>query len=96
MKIPQKFKLFNHEIKVVLSNTLQKDTDNWGLSRFRKKEIIIENGIENGFKEQTFLHELTHMIFDYMNERDIAKDERLVNTFSELLYQAFETMEYKK
>ena len=28
MKIPQKFKLFNHEIKVILSNTLQKDTDN--------------------------------------------------------------------
>jgi len=94
MKIPKKFKLFNHEIIVKMSKELHKNDDLWGTVRYRIKEIIIDENISQSYKEQTFLHELIHLIFTFMCEKELSGNEKLVNTISELLYQALETMEY--
>ena len=93
MKIPKRFNLFQHEIKVKQSNHLIRDTYNRGECRYYYKEIEIDNSGSKILKEQTFLHELIHMILDHMQEFELSKNEKFVNTFSELLYQALETME---
>ena len=93
MKIPKRFKLFNHVITVKLEEDLYRNTDRWGEVRYRRKEIAIDSTIDKGYQEQTFIHELVHLIFDMMSEQELTKNEKLVNTFSELLYQAIETMD---
>ena len=94
MKIPKKFKLFNFDIKVKISNNLIRDTEQRGQSKYYWKEIEIDSSGLKELKEQTFLHELVHMILDHMQEFELSQSEKFVNTFSELLYQALETMEY--
>lgn len=96
MKIPKRFKLFNHEYIVKFEDDLQKDKDIWGECRMRRQEIALDSNIKQSFLEQTFCHELVHLIFDSLSERELSSNEKLVNTFSELLYQALETMEYEK
>lgn len=96
MKIPNNFKLFNHKITVKNYDHLIRDTTHCGESRYNWKEIVLDNNGLRTFKEQTFLHEVVHMILDHMNEGQLSQDEKFVNTFSELLYQFLETSEYKK
>ena len=95
MKIPKSFKLFAHKIEVKFEDDLYKNHDLWGEARYRRKEIAIDSNIDQGYKEQTFLHELIHMIFDFMEERELSKNEKIVNNMAELLYQVIETMEYE-
>jgi hypothetical protein len=94
MKIPKKFKLFHHTIIVIEKEKLNSHDAKWGQINFARKELLLDKNLEADFKEQTFLHELTHLIFDSLSEDELAKNEKLVNNFSELLYQAFETAEY--
>jgi len=93
MKIPRFFKLFNHTIVVNEDENLHKDRDYWGLCQYRKGQILLDKNISKALKEQTFCHELTHMILDHMRS-ELSEDENFVHTFSELIYQALETMEY--
>jgi hypothetical protein len=95
LKIPKKFKLFGHTINVIEKEKLNSHDAKWGSVNFIRKEILIDKNLDDDFKEQTFLHELIHLIFDFLTEDELAKNEKFVNNISELLYQAFETMEYK-
>lgn len=81
MKIPNKFKLFNHEISVIMDENLQSLTDNWGTCNFHSKLLKIDSKISKDFQEQTFLHELIHVIFFYLGEKELAENEKLVNSF---------------
>jgi hypothetical protein len=47
-------------------------------------------------QSHAFLHELTHFIFKRAGEDKLSKNERIVNLFSRLLYQALKTMEFEK
>lgn len=94
MKIPKSFKMFAHEISVIEEKDMHKNDDVWGEARYRKGLIALEPDIKQNYKEQTFCHELVHMIFHFLDERDLAKNEKLVSTFSELLYQFFETQKF--
>lgn len=44
-------------------------------------------------KLQTFFHELVHGILDTMEERELSKNEKFVNTFSSFLTGAIRSME---
>jgi hypothetical protein len=94
VKIPRKFKLFGHEIDVQIQEKLNSHDGKWGSVNFTRKRILLEKDIDKDFQEQTFLHELVHLIFDFLCEKELADNEKIVNGFSELLYQALETMEY--
>jgi hypothetical protein len=96
MKIPKKFKIFGHEINVELSNDLHAKNDIWGEARYRENKIVIDNNIIEDLKEQTFLHELVHLILNYIDEKELRDNEKFVDLFSNILYQNFETMEYDK
>ena len=95
MKIPVKFKLFHHIITVELKEKLYSHDANFGEANYIKKKITIDKDLDNDLREQTFLHELIHLILYFLTETELSGNEKLVNNISELLYQAIETMEYK-
>jgi hypothetical protein len=94
MKIPKKFKMFNHEITVTMNDMLRHNQDYMGVCKQRELKIEIDPTLSKTYKEQTFLHELTHMILGMMGEETLNSNEKFVNTFSELWYQAIESMKY--
>ena len=96
MKIPKKFKLFGNEIKVIVSEDLKK-SNKYGETHYNKNEIRIASDIyeEKSIElDLTLYHELIHMILGKMSEFEKSDDEKFVQTFAELLYQAITTMEY--
>ena len=100
MKIPTKFKLMGQTIDVKFDPESVFNEDAYGLADFNHNRIVLQSNI-NGVprtEEQlghTFCHELVHHIFNSCGEKDLRKDERIVDIVSGLLFQAFETMEYE-
>ena len=45
--------------------------------------------------ERVFLHELTHGVLFTIGKMELARDEELVNAFSNVLHQALKTAEYE-
>jgi hypothetical protein len=41
-----------------------------------------------------YLHELTHWLFDTLQENKLRDNEKLVQTFANLLYQSIKTSRY--
>ena len=65
-----------------------------GAANYDLKEIALDMSYPSSNVEQTYLHELTHMILAHMGEDELTGNEKFVNLFSELLYQAIETAKY--
>lgn len=93
MIIPETFWIFQHQITVIVDNELHVNESCWGKCNNVKKQIVIDGKLPQDYQEQTFLHELFHMILDFLNENELSKNETLVNNMSELFYQAWQTME---
>ena len=96
MKIPKQFKLLGTIIKVRNKDKLTFDSDAWGLSVFRENKIILQkptkiNPIKEELREQTFCHELVHMIFHKAGEEELCANEKLVNLLGSLLHQFLKT-----
>jgi len=100
MKIPKKFKLMGQTITVHVDQGLVQKEDSVGQSHYRFNKIVIQPSIDGVARtdEQighTFCHELTHWIFYTLNEQKLSSDEKLVDNFAGLLFQALETSEYE-
>lgn len=94
--IPKSFELFGSDWKVKHDNKAMDDSNAFGDCSYSLKEIRLAetegiNKLSEDKKNQTFLHELTHAILLSMHEYEINKDEKFVNSFSELLYQFIKT-----
>ena len=91
--IPKSFALFASKINVIFNNRRMNDKEVYGLSDYSKCEITLSktDGVEKLSKDRildTFYHERTHMILDYMQEYELSKNERFVDIFSKLLRQS--------
>lgn len=64
----------------------------FGLASFEIQLIELSNQCKKDYKEMTFFHELVHMILHHMGESDMCGNEKFVDGFSTLLYQAIKTM----
>lgn len=99
MKIPKKFKIHGQTIEVKFDDKLFSAQDVLGVALLRKNLIKIQDN-NTGFKrpktqiEQTFLHELVHMILEANHYRELNDDEKFVEQFSTCLHQVLTTMEY--
>lgn len=99
MRIPKSFKLFGTEIEIIFDTKRCDQNECWGLASFKERQIVLTKEA-NGTKlskeiiEQTFYHELMHMIMEVMEERDLRTNEKFINISSSLLHQAFKTAEY--
>ena len=84
--IPKSFEQFGRTIKVVQKVKV----DNLGsLGEYdeAKGKITIKKSLSDDDKEQTFLHELVHEIFQSLGYYELSKDEQLVDNFAKLLHQ---------
>lgn len=59
-----------------------------------KKEIEIQVKITESDVEETFYHELTHIILSSMEETKLYSDEKFVSLFSRSLHQIFNSSIY--
>ena len=46
--------------------------------------------------ENTFFHELVHLILDTMGETELSTNEKFVSTFASFLYEAIKSFKYDK
>jgi len=100
MKIPKQFKLLGQTIKVRNKRRLLFDNDSWGCSIFRTNQIQLlkktkSNPINKEWKEQSFCHELVHMILDRAGEEELCSNEKLVDLLGSLLHQFLKTKKGK-
>ena len=100
MKIPKRFKLMGKTITVEIVPDLLDNEDATGAAEYRKQRIRLQK-IDGEYVQRTvedqehwFLHELTHHIFNALDEIDLRNNEKLVEQFSGLLHQALTTAEY--
>lgn len=88
--IPKSFTLFGRTIIVKHLKRVDKK-GSWGEWDAKNGVIKIKQGLSQDDKEQTFLHELTHAIFDSLNYAALTEDEQLVDNFANLLYQSLKS-----
>lgn len=99
MNVPNKFKLFATEIKVVFDNKRCNDLEIYGYCEYGRSLITLSTtqGTEKLSHDKikdTFYHEKVHMILDHMNKSDLSKNEEFVDVFAKLLRQSDETAEF--
>lgn len=100
MEIPKRFKILGRDIEVKFDDTLIYSRDNRGEFRMREDVIVLQpNGTQYPIlskqAEQTFLHELVHVILERMGESDLSNNEKFVDVFAGMLHQALTTAEYE-
>jgi hypothetical protein len=107
IKIPKSFYLFGEKIQVTFSETYFGSENPMGLGfcSYRENKIYLRPSSESwplsqDQIEQTFCHELMHMII--VHSQDTLKDhenlhdnEGFINISASLLHQALATMEYE-
>lgn len=92
--IPKAFWLGGLKIDVSLDDTFVKEHKCLGQALYHRQEIIIDpSATPLQTTEQAFLHELIHWIFYVMGEDELRNNERIVDGFAHLLYQALSTKE---
>lgn len=99
MKIPSKFNLLGHVIEVKYEPERFFERNAYGSCSYEGKWIKLvppsdSHPITNGSLEQTFLHELMHMVLYHTQESQLSDNEKFVDLVAGLLHQALTTMEY--
>lgn len=90
--IPKSFHLGGKKIKVSKVSNLLTTQDAFGLARFRENDILLQStDFPEDNIEQTFYHELVHMILHFINEQELNGNEQFVDNFSQYLYQFMKT-----
>ena len=96
MVIPRRFQLFAHDITVEYDKNLSVRDQYVGRSTPQLCKIVLQpanGGITRTQVEQTYFHELVHIILNNMERDDLSGDERFVDVFASLLLQATVTSE---
>ena len=92
MKIPKTFQIFGQEIQVEWRTDLTAEASDVGLTIFEENRIILQKSTEpfpraQSKIEDTFCHEITHLILDSIGEHELSQREPFVEMFSHALYQ---------
>lgn len=96
MNIPHSFTLAGLTIDIVKSDTLIKEKGIIGQANYSEQKIYIDaSHSPDDSIEQAFYHELTHFILFVMNEDKLRNNEKFVDVFSHLLYQALKTKKFE-
>lgn len=87
--IPRKIQLAGINIDVVIDRTLYKDRKIVAEAQYPPQRIVIDPSIQtNDSVEQNYYHELVHWILYIMSEDELRQNEKFVDMFGHLLYQA--------
>lgn len=101
MRIPKSFKMHGHKIEVVHDPQLLHKNDNRGEASYRESKIRLQpctgdNPIPDSHIEESFCHELIHLLFHHAGYSKDRSDESKVWRLGLLLHQALSTMEYEE
>ncbi len=102
MKIPTSFKQYAQEVTVRYKKNLSNKHGSWGKCYYDSNEIELQDlnyesvNVPPGKLEETFIHELVHVILYFAGESELRNNEKFVDVFSGLLHQALTTAVYKK
>ncbi len=101
MKIPKKFQLVGHEIKVEFVDDLYSRRGVVGQARYNENTLLIQSSIPGHVRgisdlEQTYWHEAVHYILVTMGQDKINANDAFVDLFASLLHQILKTSEYEK
>lgn len=90
LEIPQEFNLAGHTYKVELKKDILTVESEYGsLNEVTHVMQLQSPGpVPVSRVESTFLHELLHAIFYELGERELDKNERFIDSVSNLLHQA--------
>lgn len=87
--IPTSFWLGGIKIDVVYDDTLVKTRQVIAEAQYGRQRILLDpSATPLQTIEQSYLHELVHWIFYIMGEDELRNNERIVDLFAHLLYQA--------
>jgi predicted SprT family Zn-dependent metalloprotease len=101
VKIPESFKQFAQEVTVKYKKDLSNKHGSWGKCYYDRNEIELQDnkydeGLPDIKLEETFYHELVHIILYFAGEQELRNNEKFVDVFSGLLHQALTTAVYEE
>jgi len=100
MRIPKRFKIFGKTVEVIYDEQLRLKDDASGTASFRRNVVTLQPSsshwpLAHESIEQTYFHEVTHIILRAICEPDLCDNEKFVDTFASALHQVLTTAEYK-
>lgn len=94
-RIPITFQIAGLTFTVALDDKLAEATKQLGIVDYHQQKIVIDpSHAPKETTEQAYFHELVHTILFIMNEDELQNNERFVDLFAHLLYQALSTSTY--
>ena len=105
MKIPSRFNLMGHTIKVEYQDDLVYSEGSQGLAKYAERKIVLQPRTPqtptcDSNVEQVFCHELVHHLLELGAEGDIEPPlhmrECLVDRLGSLVHQALSTFEFEE
>lgn len=96
MGIPSSFFVGGQKISVEMVNHLDGSLGRCcvGAGWLRIADVFKEEHQSESSKENTFLHELVHVILDTMGRDDLSGDEVFVSSFAGFLCESLRTMSF--
>ena len=89
LNIPRHIELGGIVVTVELDATLHRDKGMIGEARYSEQKIVVDpNVAAEDTTEQAYWHELIHWILFIMNEDELRNNEKFIDIFAHLLYQA--------
>lgn len=93
--IPKKFNIFGETYTVKQLVKIDKD-NSWGEHDPVKNTIKILKSLNEQQKEQTFYHEVLHVILYNLGYEELDNDEIFIDRISKALHQILTTSIYKQ
>lgn len=93
-KIPSQIDLAGQTFSIVMDPNLRKLSGCCGQTHFDDNFIVIDPGLPPDTKGVTYFHELVHAILSTIGDEELNKNEAFVDTFGNLLWQAFKSAKY--
>ena len=97
IKIPQKIEVLGSTIDIVWDNDYCERSNLLGEADNNHNRILLKEKHENilikdDALEETFIHELVHLVFRKIGRKDLYDDETLVESLSNTLHQVIKQL----
>jgi predicted SprT family Zn-dependent metalloprotease len=89
MKIPKTLKIGNLTYKIEYIEDKFEEPDFYGRGWMKEQRIKLNPNLKQELLEQTFIHEIMHQILDAGSYDEESKNEKLVETLTNGIYQVF-------
>ena len=90
--IPKSFQIMGHTIKVKITEDLPENADGCWKTRAQEIHILpVGRNMTASNQEETFWHEVMHVIFEVLSYNEHYEDEALIDRIGQCLYQIDKT-----